>query len=177
MASDLQLLVNWETRSATGCFRTNLGVLAMESRLRPAATQLENRQRRFGLRLLSDVCHKAEVVGAVLAIGKRLECALGYSGRTESAVLLEEPQALDADTLQEDEAAAKAEAERPKPGLAMFHGRVTARQRSRRILGRVAERQRWVGIKTHMGHNQEAYDAEYGALARALETTTGDRRS
>jgi ribonuclease HI len=35
--------------------------------------------------------------------------------------------------------------------------------------------QRWVGIKTRMGYNQEAYDAERSALARALETAT--RRS
>jgi ribonuclease HI len=27
----------------------------------------------------------------------------------------------------------------------------------------------WVGVKNHMGHNQEAYDAECAALARALE--------
>ena len=34
----------------TGCFRTtNLAALAMESGLRPAAAQLENRQRRFEL--------------------------------------------------------------------------------------------------------------------------------
>jgi ribonuclease HI len=29
--------------------------------------------------------------------------------------------------------------------------------------------QSWVGIKNHMGNNQEAYDAECAALARALE--------
>jgi len=29
--------------------------------------------------------------------------------------------------------------------------------------------QSWVDIKTHMGYNQEAYDAVYAALARALE--------
>jgi len=28
---------------------------------------------------------------------------------------------------------------------------------------------RWVGIKAHMGYNQEAYDAECAALARALK--------
>jgi ribonuclease HI len=32
--------------------------------------------------------------------------------------------------------------------------------------------QSWVGIKTHMGYNQEAYDTECAALARALETAT-----
>ena len=53
-ANDLQLLVNQQARATTGCFRTiNLGVLSMESGLLPATTQLENRQRRLGLRLLT----------------------------------------------------------------------------------------------------------------------------
>ena len=55
-ANDLRLvlLVNQEAGGTTGCFRTtNLGVLSMESGLRLAAEQLENRQRRFRLRLLS----------------------------------------------------------------------------------------------------------------------------
>ena len=61
-----------------------------------------------------------EAVGAPMAIGKRLENALEYSGRMESTVLLEEPETLDAELLQEEEAEAKAEAERRRPGLAMF---------------------------------------------------------
>ena len=49
-AEELQLLVNQQARAVTGAFQTtNLGVLSMESGLRPAANQLENRQRRFGL--------------------------------------------------------------------------------------------------------------------------------
>jgi len=32
--------------------------------------------------------------------------------------------------------------------------------------------QTWVGIKTHMGRNQEAYDAESAALARAQESVS-----
>jgi len=35
-------------------------------------------------------------------------------------VLLEEPDALEAETIQEDEETAKAEAERTRPGLTMF---------------------------------------------------------
>jgi hypothetical protein len=31
--------------------------------------------------------------------------------------------------------------------------------------------QSWVGIKNHMGHNQDAYDTECAALGRALEET------
>jgi len=53
-AHELQLLVNQEARATTSCFRTtNLGALSMESGLRATTAQLENRQRRFGLRLLS----------------------------------------------------------------------------------------------------------------------------
>jgi ribonuclease HI len=35
--------------------------------------------------------------------------------------------------------------------------------------------ERWVGIKTHMGYNQEAFDAECAALARALEVAARRR--
>jgi hypothetical protein len=61
-----------------------------------------------------------EVVGAASAIGKRLERALENSGRTESTVMLEEPEAFDAGMMQENEAAAKMEAERSRPGLTML---------------------------------------------------------
>ena len=40
-----------------------------------------------------------EVVGATATIGKRLENALGYSGRMENTVLLAEPETLDAEPL------------------------------------------------------------------------------
>jgi len=99
-ANELQLLVNQQARATTGCFRTtNLGILSMESGLRPAATQLENRQRRFGLRLLSlpQGSQAREVVGASSKIGKRLTTALSYTGRTESTVLLEDPETFDAE--------------------------------------------------------------------------------
>jgi len=53
-AGEIRRLVNEEARAITGCFRTtNLGALSMESGLGAATAQLENRQRRFGLRLLS----------------------------------------------------------------------------------------------------------------------------
>jgi len=49
-ADELQLLINHQPRATTGCFRTtNLGALSMESGLRPATNQLENRQRCFAL--------------------------------------------------------------------------------------------------------------------------------
>ena len=91
---DLQLLVNQQARATTGAFRTtNLGALPTESGLRPVTNQLENRQRRFALRLLSlPRGEKARnVVGANTAIGKRLAKALNYTWtETEETVLLEE---------------------------------------------------------------------------------------
>jgi len=62
----------------------------MESGLRPAAAQLENRQRRFGLRLLGLPLgdQAREMVGVPTAVGRRLTNALRYSGRMESTVLL-----------------------------------------------------------------------------------------
>jgi len=55
----------------------------MESRLRAATAQLENRQRQFGIWLLSlpQGGQAREVVGAPTAIGWRLTNALAYAGR------------------------------------------------------------------------------------------------
>jgi len=70
----------------------------MESGLRAATTQLENRQRRFGLRLLSlpQGDRAREIVGAPTEIGRWLTNTLTYAGRTESTVLLKEPETLNA---------------------------------------------------------------------------------
>jgi ribonuclease HI len=179
-ANELQQLVNQEARAVTGCFRTtNLGALSMESGLRAAAAQLENRQRRFGLRLLSlpQGDQAREIVGAPTAIGRRLTNALTYAGRTEDTVLLEEPETFDADLLQEEEEAAKAEAEKTRPGLTMFTdgSRADSGATGYSVVWRKGES--WAGIKTHMGYNQEAYDAECAALARALETAARRNRT
>jgi hypothetical protein len=61
-----------------------------------------------------------EVVGATSWTGRRLKNALAYTGRTETTVLLEETEALGAETIREDEKSARAEAERTRPGLTMF---------------------------------------------------------
>jgi len=79
LAKELQVLVNQEARATTGCFCTaNQGALAMEVGLRPATAQLENRQRRFALRLLRlpQGEQAREVVGANTAIGTRLGSVL-----------------------------------------------------------------------------------------------------
>jgi len=174
-AEELQLLVNQQARSTTGCFRTtNRGALSMESGLRPATTQLENRQRRFGVRLLSlpQGDQARTIVGAPTEIGKRLTNALAYMGRTEPIVLLEDPETLDAELVQEEEAEAKAEAEKDRPGLTIFTdgSRLDSGAAGYAVVWKNG--QTWKGIKTHMGYNQEAYDAECAALARALESAS-----
>jgi ribonuclease HI len=132
-------------------------------------------QRRLGLRLLSlpEGDQARDVVGAAPWIGKRLKNALAHKGRTESTVLLEEPEALDAETIQEDaiqedEKSATAKAGRARPGITMFM------DGSRLDSGAARYAVAWqngsrVGIKTHTVYNQEGYDAECAALARALE--------
>jgi len=175
-ANELQLLVNQQARATTGCFRTiNLGALSMESGLRAATMQLENRQRRFGLRLLSlpQGDQARDVVGVPTEIGRRLTNALAYAGRTESTIPLEEPETLGAELLQEEEASAKAEAERDRPGLTMF---TDGSRLDDAAAGYAVVWKRgltWAGIKTHMGYNQETYDAECAALVRALESASG----
>jgi len=171
-AEELQLLVNQEARATTGCFRTtSLGALSMESGLRAATTQLENRQRRFGLRLLSlpQGDQAQEVVGAPTVIGRRLTNALAHSRRTERTVLLEEPDALDADVLQEEEVQAKAEAERSRPGLTMFTDGSWLDDGATGYSVVWKKGLTWAGAKVHRGNNQEAYDAKCAALAHALE--------
>jgi hypothetical protein len=49
---ELQKLVNREARAVIGCFRTtNMGALTAEAGLRLVSAQLDNRQRRYGVRL------------------------------------------------------------------------------------------------------------------------------
>jgi len=85
-ADELQLLVNQEVWVTTGCFRTtNLGDLSMESGLRATTAQLENRQRRFRLRLLSlpRGDQGRGIVGARTAIGWQLYNALATAYGTD----------------------------------------------------------------------------------------------
>jgi len=171
-AEELQKEVNKQARTVTVCFRTtNCGALAMESGLRLATAQLENRQQCFGLLLLSlpDGDQAREVVGARLGIGGRLKNALTHRGSTEMTVLLEEPEALDAERIQEDKKTAKAEAERIRPGLTMFTDGSRLDSGATGYAVAWQNGQSWVDNKNNMGYNQEAYDAECAALARALE--------
>jgi hypothetical protein len=92
---------------------TNMGAQTAEAGLRPAVAQLDNRQRRYGLRLLSlpRGSQVGEVLRATEGIGKRLKSALGYAGETEGMVLLGAPEPLDANIVMKERAEAKAEAE------------------------------------------------------------------
>jgi len=113
-----------------------------------------------------------KVVGTQTGIGQRLTKALEYTGRTESTILLEEPETLDAELLLEEEAEAKAETQKDRPGFTMF---TDGSRLDDGAVGYAAvwkNSQTWKGIKTHMGYNQEAYDAECAALARALESAS-----
>jgi len=169
---ELQLLVNQEARATTGCFRTtNLGALSMESGLQAATAQLENRQRRFGLRLLSlpRGDQGREIVGAKTAIGRRLTNALAHRDRRRAQSCSEEPETLDAELRQEEEAEARAEAERARPGLTMFTDGSRLENGATGYAAVWRRGRTWAGAKVHMGSNQEAYDAECAALARALE--------
>jgi len=174
-AEELQRLVNQQARATTGCFRTtNRGALSMESGLRAATARLGNRQRRFGLRLLSlpkdDQARK--IVGAPTTVGRRLTNALAHAGSTEGTVLLEEPEALNAELLQEEEAEATAEAEKARPGLTMYTDGSRMEDGAAGYAVVWKNGKTWEGIKAHMGYNQEAYDAECTAIACALEAAT-----
>ena len=108
---------------------------------------------------------------AVVSVGRRylgsIQPSLNrslYGGPTESTVLLEEPETLDAELLQEGEAEAKAEAERIRPGLTKFTdgSRLDDGATGYSVVWKRGLT--WAGAKVHMGNNQEANDAECAVL-------------
>jgi len=175
---ELQKLVGQEARAVTGCFRTtNRGAHMAESGLRPAVPQLENRQRRFAARLVSlpQGCQAREIVGAPSGLRKRLGEALGYEGRVEPTVIPAQVEKLRAQVVMEERKEAKEEAEKSRTGLTIFTdgSRVDSGGAGYAVVWQ--EGGKWAGVKTHMGFNQEAFDAECAALARALEVTAKRR--
>ena len=105
----------------------------MESGLKPATNQLENRQRRFALRMLSlpQGEEARNLVGSNTEIGKRLGTALNYTWTsTEETVLNEESRTLDAKLIQEGREEAKNVAEAQQPGLVMFTDRSRLEERA-----------------------------------------------
>jgi len=107
-ASDILKDANQETRAATCCFGTeNLrSSCSLESALRPAPVQLENRLRRLGVRLvnLQQDSQVSRLVGAACAPANGWNLPLGkHSGRREKTNPLEVPKSLEADIVVEDE--------------------------------------------------------------------------
>ena len=70
--------------------------------------------------------------------------------------MLEEPETLDAELLQEEEAEAKAEAGKNGPGLTMSTDGSRLDDGAAGYAVVWKKGQSWVGIKTQMGHNREA---------------------
>ena len=92
------------------------------------------------------------LVGAPTDIGRRPMNALAYAGATESTVLLEEPETLDAALLQEEEEEAKMEAEKARPGLTTY---TDGSRMEDGVAGCAVVWNKggsWAGIKTHMGY-------------------------
>jgi len=89
--------------------------------------------------------------------------------------LLESVEHLDATTIVEDEAGAKYEAERQRPGLVIFTDGSRAEGGATGYAIVWKKNQTWKGLKVHMVRAQEAYDAECAAIARALETAASRR--
>jgi ribonuclease HI len=110
-----------------------------------------------------------EVLGSEEGIGKRLKTALGYAGRAEETVLQAVADPLEASIRVEERAEAKAEAEKERPGLTLYTdgSRMQSGATGYSVVWKKA--MQWVGIKSHMGYSQEAFDAECAAIARALE--------
>jgi len=180
--AELQKLVNQQARAVTGCYRTtNLGALMAEAGLRPATTQLDNRQRRFATRLLTlpQGNEAKKVVGAESELGGRLRAAVGYAGRVEKIIMTAEPSGLGAEVIVEGREDAKRAAEQKRAGLTIF---VDGSRAESGAVGYAVVWERrggergWAGIKTHLGFNQEAFDAECAALERALEVAARRRQ-
>jgi ribonuclease HI len=69
---DLQKMVNQQAREITGCLRTTpIGPLVKEAGLRPAISLVENRQRRYGTRILT--LPKGHLARSILPAGARGE--------------------------------------------------------------------------------------------------------
>jgi len=136
-------------------------------------TQLDNRPRRFALRLASlprgDQARKL-AGSSDSALGQRLQSALGCWNGREETVLLEVASPLDESTTVEEEAAAAREANQlDRPGLTIFTDGSRLENGATGYAVTWKKGKSWKGHKTHMGWGQEAFDAECAALARALQ--------
>jgi len=109
------------------------------------------------------------VVDALTGIGRRLTNALTHRGPTENIVLLVEAETLDAELLQEDEAEAKAAAEKAWPRLMMLTGGSCLGGGATGYVVVWRNSQTWEGIKAHMGHNQASQSSVLSVLRPARD--------
>lgn len=112
-----------------------------------------------------------EPVGAPSAIGRRLEEAIEYSGRTERTTITAGAERYGAVRIVEEQEKAKVEAENDREGLTIFADRSRFETGAAGYGVVCSCGDRWVRVKAQMDYNQEAFDAECVALARALEVT------
>jgi len=108
-------------------------------------------------------------VGVQSTIGRRLEKAIEYSGRMEETNMAIQSGKLKAIRIVEERGRAKEEAEEDREGLTIFTDRskLESGAMGYRIAWKAGDQ--WVGVKMYQSYNQEAFDAECAALARALE--------
>jgi len=135
-ANDIKLMVNRQARSTTGCYKsTNSGALVAEA-------GLDNRQRRFALRLagLPSSVQARFVVGAKDAFGQQLERALwtptSSPGPLEATTLMTTVDHLFGEVIIEDTDAAATRTANGWQGDGDLDGRITARGWLRRLRSR-----------------------------------------
>jgi len=75
----------------------------------------------------------------------------------------------DVQVIVEEKEEAKRSAEGERAGLTIFTDGSSDSSGATGYAVTWRSRGKWVGVKTHLGYNQEAFDAECAALARALE--------
>ena len=105
------------------------------------------------------------MAGANSKLGERLRAAVGYAGRVERIEMPAKPSGLGAEVIVEEREAAKGVAEQEREGLTIFVD--GSRVESGAVGYAVAWKKKgegWASIKTHMGFNQEAFDADCAAL-------------
>jgi len=147
LENQLGRAVTWSSRT------TNLGVAMAESGLRPAECLLNNRSRRYVLRLMSlpKGNQAKSLPGSNTPMGQRMVHFSEYSGRVEEVYLPEDgPTELEASVSVADTGWADSQ-----PGLVPWTD--GSRDENGTVGYAVVWRKgrRWAGRKVHMGYYQE----------------------
>jgi len=166
-------MVNRQARSTTGCYKsTNTVALVAEAGLRPATSLLDNRQRRFALRIagLPSSDQARCVVGAKDSFGQQLEA--GSPGPLEAITLITTRDHLFGEVTIEDTDAAATRMVSEWQGTAIWADGLRFEDGSVgcAVARYYPEHGAWTGMRVHMGKNQGVYDAELHAIYRAMLT-------